>query len=447
MSEKVVNPSKIAAGAVEFLPDAEEIAERRLPGYLRIGTPLVALIIAFFVAWACIGKTDVIVRASGRVVTRDGSIVMKPYASAVISRVAVRPGDVVEAGQPLVEFDPAPSRAELARLQAEVAVLEAEQERYTAEFSGAEEFTPTPGAHAEHQLEIWRQRRGYFTERMHYFASSRERVAAARESAERSLVKYRDILENVQRIESMYQGLYEKQVTSYKDLLEITMERLRSESEVVQLQGQIDEYGHQELALQAEQEAFQEEWRNAISEKLVELGRELDGVRRNLERAQALAGYESMKAPCRAVVLDVAGFPVGGAVGEAEALLTLVPLDGDREIEAQLRPMDIARVRRGAKARIKLEAMPFQRHGTLDGEVLDISPDAFQRGSRAEEGADDAFYRTRLSVGGTLRHTPPEFALLPGMKTEVEIKCGRRRLITYLVYPLLKGLDEAFHEP
>ena len=447
MSKTKSKPTKVASDAVDFLSDAEEIAERRLPFYLRIGTALVALIIAVFVAWACIGKTDVIVRASGRVVTRDGSIVMKPYASAVISRVAVRPGDVVEAGEALVEFDPAPSRAELSRLQAEVAVLEAEEERYTAEFRGAEDFTPTPGQHAEHQLEIWRQRRGYFTERMHYFTSSRERVVAARESAEHSLVKYQDILKNVTQIEEMYQGLYEKQVTSYKELLEIAVERMRSESEVVQLQGQIDEYAHQELAILAEQDAFQEEWRNSVSEKLVEIGRELDGVRRQFERAQALAGYESMKAPCRAVVLDVAGFPVGGAVGEAEALMTLVPLDGDREIEAQLRPMDIARVQRGAHARIKLEALPFQRHGTLDGEVLDISPDAFQRGARTEAGAEDAFYRARLSVSGTLRHAPPDFSLLPGMKTEVEIKCGRRRLITYLIYPLIKGLDEAFHEP
>lgn len=447
MSEKVVKPSKVASGAIEFLPDAEEIAERRLPFYLRIGTALIALIVAVFAAWACIGQTDVIVRASGRVVTRDGSIVMKPYASAVISRVAVRPGDVVEEGATLVEFDPAPSRAELSRLQAEVAVLEAEEERYTAEFRGVEDFTPTPGPHAEHQLEIWRQRRGYFTERMHYFASSRERVVAARESAERSLAKYEDILKNVAQIEGMYQGLYEKQVTSYKELLEITVERMRSESEVVQLQGHIDEYGHQELAILAEQDAFQEEWRNAIAEKLVEVGRELDGVRRQFERASALAGYESMKAPCRAVVLDVAGFPVGGAVGEAEALLTLVPLEGEREIEAQVRPKDIARVQRGAHARIKLEALPFQRHGTLDGEVLDISPDAFQRGGRSEEGMDDAFYRARLSVSGELRHAPSDFTLLPGMKTEVEIKCGRRRLITYLIYPLIKGLDEAFHEP
>ncbi|MBP5300607.1 MAG: biotin/lipoyl-binding protein, partial [Victivallales bacterium] len=305
-----------APGAVEFLPDAEEIAERRLPWFQRIGIPLVLLLVATLVAWACIGQTDVIVRANGRIVAGDGSIVMKPYTSAVISHVAVRPGDVVEEGQTLVEFDPAPSQAELARLRAEVAVLEAEEERFVAEFHDAEEFTPTASPHAERQREIWRQRRGYYTGKMRYYESSRERVAAARDSVERSLAKYEDILKNISQIEGMYQGLYEKQVTSYKELLEISMERMRSESEVVQLQGQMDEYVHQEAAILAEQDAFQEEWRNSIAEKLVEVGRELDGVRRQLERAEALAGYESMKAPCRAVVLDVAGFPVGGAVGE-----------------------------------------------------------------------------------------------------------------------------------
>ena len=438
--------SQVAPSAVEFLPDAEEITERRLPWFQHIGILLVTLMIGALVVWACLGQTDVIVRAPGRVVAEDGAIVMKPYASAVISHVAVRPGDIVEAGQTLVEFDPAPSRAEVERLQAEAAVLEAERERYEAEFHDAEEFTPTPGPHAESQLKIWRQRRSYYTGRMRYFASSRERVVAARESATRSHVKYTGILENVASIEAMYQGLYEKQVSSHKELLEVAVERMRCEAEVTQLQGQIEEYTHQEAAITAEQDAFQEEWNNTIAEKLVELGRELDGVKRQLERAQALVGYETMRAPRRAVVLDVAGFPVGGAVGEAEALLTLVPLDGICEVEAELRPMDIARVRVGATARIKLEALPFQRYGTLDGELRAISPDVFRRNVPAGAG-EDAFYRARLGVSGQLRNAPEDFALLPGMKTEVEIKCGQRRLITYLIYPLLKGLDESFHEP
>ncbi len=444
MSDVDSKSKKVAPGAVEFLPDAEEIAERTMPWYQRIGLPLLTLLAGALLAWACIGQTDVIVRAPGRIVAGDGSIVMKPYTSAVISKVAVRAGDVVEEGQTLVEFDPAPSQAELARLRAEVAVLEAEEERYSAEFRNDEEFTPTPGPHAERQLEIWRQRRGYYTGKMRYFQSSRERVVAARESATRSRAKYEDILGNVSQIEEMYQGLYEKQVTSYKELLEIAMERMRSESEVVQLQGQMDEYEHQEAAIVAEQDAFQEEWRNTIAEKLVDVGRELDGVRRQLERTEALVGYESMRAPCRAVVMEVAGFPVGGAVGEAEALLTLVPLDGTTELEAEIRPMDIARVHRGAHARVKLEALPFQRYGTLDGTVLDISPDAFQRNSNS---GTEAFYRGRLEVSGVLRNQPADFTLLPGMKAEVEIKCGRRRIITYLIYPLIKGLDEAFHEP
>ncbi len=442
MSDK--KTAKPAPGAVEFLADAEEIAERRLPWFQRIGLPLVAVMAAALLAWACIGQTDVIVRATGHFVAGDGSIVMKPYTSAVISRVAVRAGDVVEEGQALVEFDPAPSQAELSRLRAEVAVLEAEEERYLAEFHGDEEFTPKSGLHAERQQEIWNQRRGYYMGKMRYYESMRERVSSTRESALRSRSKYEDILKNVNKIEEIYQDLYQKQATPYKDLLEIVVQRMRSESEVLQLQGQIDEYAHQEAAIAAERDAFQEEWRNAIAEKLVGVGRELDGVRRQLERAEALAGYESMRAPCRAVVLDVAGFPVGGAVGEAEALLTLVPLDGTTELEAEIRPMDIARVQVGAQARVKLEALPFQRHGTLDGVLRAISPDAFQRNTA---GMQETYYRGRLEVSGQLRSAPPDFALMPGMKAEIEIKCGRRRLITYLIYPLIKGLDESFHEP
>jgi HlyD family secretion protein len=42
---------------------------------------------------------------------------------------------------------------------------------------------------------------------------------------------------------------------------------------------------------------------------------------------------------------------------------------------------------------------------------------------------------------------PPERAqLIPGMAVTAELKVGKRTIISYFLYPLLRGLDESIRE-
>lgn len=437
---------KTAANAVEFLPDAQEIAEQRLPWYGRVGVLWIFIIMAAVLAWACIGKVDVIVRAAGRVASDTGDIVMKPLESAVIKSVEVHKGDIVEKGDVLLTLDPTLYLAEEQRLQHEVETLSAECARWEAEFRG-ENFTGEGGGPSAWQKAIYDQRQAYYKERLRYFDSNRSRLKAGRKSTEESYEKYKEILGNMSKIEDMYTSLGKQEIVSVKEALEVTISRLQSEAEVDRLRNQLVEYDQQLLSLEAEQRSFVEEWRNNVSEKLVALHRELDGNREQLVKARQMVSYVSLKAPCRAVVHEIAAFPTGSAVGEAEAFMTLVPLDGTLRIEGEVRPQDIARIGVGDECRIKLTAFPFQKHGTLNGKLLQISSNTLQRPKSTDERGADSFYRVFVGYEGELRNTGGRFTLIPGMEAEVEIKTGRRRIIEYLIYPLIKGLDEAFREP
>jgi len=116
---------------------------------------------------------------------------------------------------------------------------------------------------------------------------------------------------------------------------------------------------------------------------------------------------------------------------------------------------DIARIRISDPVRIKLDAFPFQKHDTLLGEVRVISEDTFPTMTALEDGGssnvsdrDVAFYRTRIRLlSSTLRNVPEKFRLMPGMKVRAEIKIGRRRIISYFLYPIIRALDESFREP
>jgi len=132
---------------------------------------------------------------------------------------------------------------------------------------------------------------------------------------------------------------------------------------------------------------------------------------------------------------------VGGVVTPAEPLMLIVPEGGDLEVEAWLRNEDIGFVHRGQTAAVKVKAFPFTRYGTVEGEVADLSSDAV-----AKEGLG-LVYAMRVVIGHPAIPVGAQTAgLSPGMAVTVEVKTGRRRLIEFVLSPLLRGLHESARE-
>lgn len=177
---------------------------------------------------------------------------------------------------------------------------------------------------------------------------------------------------------------------------------------------------------------------------MVAVDRDLTSTRKEYDKIAQLIEYVYLRAPCNAVVHEVTSFSPGSAVREAEALITLIPLDGNIELEAQIPPENIGKVKVGAPVRVKLTAYPFQKYGTLDGVVRNISEDTLEK---QEAGNSIKYYRARITVSGKLTGVKEDFRLIPGMEVQSEIKCDRRRVIEYILYPLIKALDETAKEP
>ncbi|HUH77788.1 MAG TPA: HlyD family type I secretion periplasmic adaptor subunit, partial [Devosia sp.] len=130
-------------------------------------------------------------------------------------------------------------------------------------------------------------------------------------------------------------------------------------------------------------------------------------------------------------------------------LITLVPLNVPLEAEVTVAGNDIGHLATGDLARIKFDAFPFQKHGTIEGRVLSISENSFaNRGGAEAQSNGPAFYKVRIGLGDQhLRDLPPNFRLLPGMTLSAEIHAGERTIISYFLYPLIRGLDESLREP
>ena len=155
---------------------------------------------------------------------------------------------------------------------------------------------------------------------------------------------------------------------------------------------------------------------------------------------------------------------VGSVSDPGAPIFRLVPLDGQYEVEVEIPAKDIQLVQegtleqfnkselpKGSQVRIKISAFPFQRHGTLDGVIRRISEGSFEKSEQAAAINPEAatMYRARVQIvdPNALKDVSEHFRLMPGMTAAAEIKVGKRTVIQYFLYPLLRYMDEWGREP
>ena len=434
---------KIPNEIVEFLPDALEIKNQKLPLAIKLGVWFPFLILTAAIIWSIWAQTDVVIQGSGQLKTDLPTIVMKPLERTVIEKIHVKIGSIVKKNEILITFDPTFNRAEAERLKNEIKALEAQVARLQAEFQ-EKPFIGGPGQFEQWQLAIFKQREKYYKERMTYFKEALLQIEAAKKTKKDSLVKQKERLEAVKELEAMFKKLHEKNAASLKELLQMSISRMEMEANVDLIANDLMELEHRKGSTIAEKNAFVQEWRNKLSEDMVTVDRNLTSTKKEYDKVAQLVEYIHLKAPCDAVVHEIASFSPGSAVREAEALITLVPINDDLELEAEIRPQDIGKVKQGADVRIKLTAYPFQKYGTLKGKVRNISEDTLEK---PVANQTMKYYRARISISGKLHGVEESFRLIPGMEAQCEIKCDRRRVIEYILHPLIKALDEAAREP
>ena len=254
-------------------------------------------------------------------------------------------------------------------------------------------------------------------------------------------------LRSVLEIETMQEKLVAQQYGARIRLLEAQDKRLEVERDQLLTKNREQEIKRELAALEADKSAFSKGWRQKAMEDMLAISRERDAINEQLQKADKRHQLVNLTAPSDAVVLEIAKLSPGSIVREAEAFFTLVPLAAELEAEVQIDALDVGYIRRGDLAHVKIDAFPFQRHGALEAKVRTISEDAFRRESAQGQGLD-AYYLSRVGLGqARLKKMSPQARLLPGMTLSAEIVVGKRTVMSYLLWPLTKALDESIREP
>ncbi|TKB23232.1 HlyD family type I secretion periplasmic adaptor subunit [Desulfopila sp. IMCC35006] len=446
---------KISQEVLAYQPDAVEIEERSVPGRVRWVLYVILGSLAAVVVGAVVFKVDRIVVAQGKLITTAPTIVIQSLHTAVIRSIDVQVGDSVEKGQILATLDSTFASADLTQLTKEAQVIGTQVRRIQAELKGKPfAALKEEGEDGLLQEQLFRQRKIIFNRNKQFNA---ERIAALEakltlnkvqhQGKERQLKLLRDVEGTVARDR--------QKDTGYRlRLLDAQKNRFQTVDEMASLRAEEQVIVHELQQARSEWRRFIEERSGELMEQQVTLRNELEKVVEEINKAKRLHELVSLRAPQPGVVLQMADLAVGSIARQAEPLITLVPLNSRIEVEVNVPARDIARIRTNDSARVKLDAFPFQRHDTLPGKVRVISEDSFRLNDRGESlaqspsEAEDAFYRTRLSLLSTkLRNVPPGFRLMPGMKVRTEIKVGSRSVISYFLYPIIRVFDESLREP
>ena len=452
-----------------FLPAALEIVERPAS---PIGRAILYTVIGLFcvaLAWASIGQVDIVASAKGKIIPSGRVKVIQPFETGVIRAIHVRDGQIVKAGEALIELDPTMNDAEFKHYQSDLVAAQLDVARLRAELDDGDpvvNFMP-PADASPAQVAVQRQflidQVGEQQAKVAVLDRQRDQKQAEGETVEATIAKLEATLPVMQERLDIRKTLYEHTTGSKANYLELLQSFVEEQHDLNVQKRRSNETAAAIAAIGEQRAQAIEEYRRARYAELVEAERKATGLSEDLVKAQRRTALQLLTAPTDGTVQQLAVHTVGGVVTPAQQLMIVVPSDSHLEVEAMVLNRDIGFVHAGQQAEIKVDAFNFNRYGLIDGEVVSVSPDAITRekpvdGKRDpnQSGAQDEssepanqelVYAARVSLAKSQMNVEERLVSLePGMAVTVEIKTGSRRIISYLLSPLLKYKQEALRE-
>jgi HlyD family secretion protein/hemolysin D len=456
-----------SATEIAFLPAALEVVETPPNPLGRRMTYAICLVVFAALAWAIVGKVDIVAVASGKIVSHLHTQVVQPFETASVQAVLVVPGQQVQAGDPLIELDKTAAIAERSHAERDLAAASLDRMRLSAFLDGQiippfdtiAAAMPLEIAHAEAQLAAQ-----FVGRRSQIGGLQQEKLQhiAERESLKQTATKIEETLPFVQqraeirtKANAFGASSIPTMLESQQLLVETRAELKITRSKIAALDAQIDGLDQKIASTDAE----------IRMSAMGDLNKAQDRASTAEEaKAKAIRRVElqTLKAPVSGTVQQIHIAGLGTVVTPAQQLLSIVPTDDKMEVEAILENRDVGFIAVGQRVELKVDAFPFTRYGLLRGTVISVDRDAEAapvnpagvQGSERKadetdrvEGSERLRYTVHIAFQpGTLDVDGRPALLLPGMSVKAEILTGKRRIIDFILAPLREHTHDAFRE-
>jgi hemolysin D len=456
------------AQELAFLPAALEIVESPPSPIGRAIGMTVILLFGAALVWASWGTIDIVASAPGKVVSSGRSKVIQPFETGVVRAIRVQDGQVVRAGDLLIELDSTVNAAERDHLQNDLVAERLNVARLRAALASNGETTAelVPPAGADPVLVV--------TQRqllVNQLAEYRAKVAAlARQQAQKeaehqtisaTIHKLEALLPVIQQRVDIRKTLMEKEIGSKLTYFENLQLLVEEQEELGVQKSHLREAEAGVAAIRETRAQATAEFSRGLSDELAKSEQKASGLAQDLIKAQQKTKLQQLTSPVDGIVQQMAVHTVGGVVTPAQSLLVIVPNDSRLEIEAMVSNRDVGFIQPGQRAEIKVDTFNFTRYGLLHGEVLSISQDAIVRDKPQDRGGthvgaehetsepagQELNYSARVALDSTRMQVEDRMVnLSPGMAVTVEVKTGSRTILSYLLSPLRRYRQEALRE-
>src|SRR5688572_15363179 len=389
------------------------------------------------ILWAAVARVDEVTRGMGKVIPSSKVQLVQAAEPATVASILVRAGQTVRAGQVLVRLDDSQSSSALGQLETENQRLAARAARLQNEGTGG-----ANGALNADEAAL---------------SAVRQATARSRQSALASAVEQRrrDLSEGQATINALQNSarLAQDQVNMLAPLaakgIVPQTELLTAQRELVDVQGRLSAArqgtARAAAAIQEAQAQLSEarfDFRQQALNERSEVTTKIAVNEQTIRGAAARLERNELRAPVAGIVNDVQVTTVGGFVNAGQKIMQIVPIGEKLLIEARVAPKDIAFIKVGDPANVKVTAYDFSIYGGLAGIVRQISADSIY-----DEAEKEAYYSVIVETDRSyILSRGKRLPIVPGMICDVEIITGRKSVLTYLMKPVLKAFDEALEE-
>jgi hemolysin D len=411
----------LSADEAEFLPAALSLQAQPVSPAGRWVARILMLLVLALVVWSVLGHTDIVVNAQGKIIPNGRTKTVGALEVARVQALHVTDGQAVRAGEVLIALDPRLSDTEQDKAQGEFLAATLQRERATALLtaldSGQPPNLPTLAELDPDRLQMTRQ---HLQDQWRDYTARMARLDG-------EIRRYGQELPLVAQRARDYAELAQTRDVSRHAWMEKEQARL-------DLEGQIADLRRQKTALTAE-------LRKSAQDTRAEAARQAAAAQQDVRKGRVRGDLLQLTAPVDGTVQQLAVHTVGGVVSPAQPLMQIVPKQTHVEMEAFIANRDVGFVREGQSAQVKIDAFDYTKYGTLDATVAHVSRDAIPDEKRGP------IYAVKLVLQRpVLRVQGQEQPITAGMSGSVEIKTGSRRLIEYVLSPLVQHARESLHE-
>ena len=430
----------------------------------------VVSLLTFFigtVVFASLSQVDTSVSARGEFLTATPNVVVEASASSVVKSVEVERGDTVVKGQIIAYLDDTVVKVNLRQNQEKIDNIYQSLIRFNMEQALVDDIRKfRVNLELDDLYEKTLEKLGLesssqklsklykttlikkvseYSEKLKSFdsklAKTRNEYASSKELLEISK-KQTEIKAKLTKVQK---DLYNRKIGSLLKYLSAKDALLNAEKSQFNAETAITKLKSEITTQTADKQAFIASWASKLTGDITAKNEELMQLEQEKIKLSRLVDNIIVRSPAEGIVLDIPAVSSGGNIREGEPIVTLVQSNQPLFLEVDIDPKKITDMKLGMPVSVKLDAMPFQEFGGLDGKLIYISNDTFNESLSGDKGV---FYRGRVKVRDVRQSKmPKDFVLSQGMMASADIMVGKRPLISYFTYPIMKAFEESFNEP